>query len=217
MKSNEKLKKYIPLVDFISSACGNAFEVVLHDTKNPKQSVVAIKNGHLSGRKIGDAMTDLAINLVNTNEHMRKHFISNYEGRLKNGKIFLSATYFIKEENELIGLLCINYDPSIMMELNRQINNLLDAFNLLPQNDKSPYTETLDSSINNITESIISSTISNMPVSPSRTTSEEKIEVISALEKQGFFSTKGAVSQVSNALNISEPTVYRYLKKIRND
>ena len=29
MKSNEKLKKYIPLVDFISSACGNAFEVVL--------------------------------------------------------------------------------------------------------------------------------------------------------------------------------------------
>lgn len=162
-------------------------------------------------------MTDLAINLVNTNEHMRKHFISNYEGRLKNGKIFLSATYFIKEEDELIGLLCINYDPSIMMELNRQINNLLDAFNLLPQNDKSPYTETLDSSINNITESIISSTISNMPVSPSRTTSEEKIEVISALEKQGVFSTKGAVSQVSNALNISEPTVYRYLKKIRND
>lgn len=56
-----------------------------------------------------------------------------------------------------------------------------------------------------------------MPVSPSRTTSEEKIEVISALEKQGVFSTKGAVSQVSNALNISEPTVYRYLKKIRND
>ena len=92
MKSNEKLKKYIPLVYCISSACCNAFEVVLHDTKNPKQSVVAIKNGHLSGRKIGDAMTDLAINLVNTNEHMRKHFISNYEGRLKNGKIFLSAT-----------------------------------------------------------------------------------------------------------------------------
>ncbi len=28
-------------------------------------------------------MTDLAINLVNTNEHMRKHFISNYEGRLR--------------------------------------------------------------------------------------------------------------------------------------
>lgn len=217
MTANEKLKKYIPLVDFISSACGKTFEVVLHDTTNPNESVIAIKNGHLSGRKIGDAMTDLAIDLVNTNEHTKKHFISNYEGRLKNGKRFLSATYFIKEEDELIGMLCINYDPSIMLELNRQIDNLLDCFNLLPQNNKSPYTETLDSSISNITGSIISSTISNMPVSPSRTTSEEKMEVIRALEKQDVFATKGAISQVSNALNISEPTVYRYLKKIRNE
>ena len=41
---------------------------------------------------------------------------------------------------------------------------------------------------------------------------EEKIDVVRVLKDRGFFEVKGAVTQVAEALNISEPSVYRYLK-----
>ena len=41
-------------------------------------------------------------------------------------------------------------------------------------------------------------------------------ELIGALDRQGVFSTKGAVGQAARELDISEPTVYRYLRRVRN-
>ena len=48
MKYNKKLEKYIPLVDFISAACGDNFEVILHDTQNPTSSMLSVPPGHFS-------------------------------------------------------------------------------------------------------------------------------------------------------------------------
>ena len=46
--------------------------------------------------------------------------------------------------------------------------------------------------------------------------SADKLEIVRILESQGVFATKGSVGQVARELHISEPTVYRYLQKIRN-
>ena len=45
--------------------------------------------------------------------------------------------------------------------------------------------------------------------------SEEKEAVIQTLYRRGVFNTKGAVREIADALGISEPTVYRYLHKIK--
>ena len=66
---NTSLNNYIPLVEFIGKACGADFEVILHDTENPEHSIIAIKNGHLSNRKIGGLMTDLAMRIVHEEEY----------------------------------------------------------------------------------------------------------------------------------------------------
>lgn len=211
---SHKLEKYIPLVEFIAS-CNKNFEVILHDTNNPQHSVIAICNGHLSGRKIGDSMTDLALNVMKNRKHTNVDFITNYEGRLKNGKVFISSTYFIKEEGELIGMLCINHDPSALIEMKAQINYLLDAFHVPSEEVRPSYTELLDSSITNLADSLIQSTVHNFGVSPSRMTSDEKFAIVKSLNEQDVFTTKGALPQVAKELKISEPTVYRYLKKIR--
>lgn len=41
---------------------------------------------------------------------------------------------------------------------------------------------------------------------------ELKIKIIRQLNEKGIFQIKGAVSQVAKILNISDPSVYRYLK-----
>lgn len=212
---NKKLEKYIPLVNFIGDACGKSFEVILHDVTDPENSVIAVKNGHLSGRKIGDSMTDLAMQVLNQNESQDKDYIASYEGRLKNGKIFVSSTYFIKDEDALIGMLCINYDSSLLLGISQQVANLLDSFNLSPNDNKEAYTEVLDGSISNMAENIIDATISNLNITPNRMTIKEKTQIIAELDKQDVFSAKGSVMHVAQALQISEPTVYRYLNKTR--
>jgi len=213
---NQKLARYIPLVDFIGTACGKNFEVILHDVTNVKESVIAVKNGYLSGRKVGDPMTDLSIQILKSKEYLDKTYIANYKGKLKSGKIFISATYFIKENDELIGLLCINYDPSMILELNAQVNKLMEAFNILPKESSTPYTEILDGSINDISSYLIHKIVSDFTVAPSRMTRDEKVKIIEELERQKIFAARGSIAKSAKELCISEPTLYRYLKKIRS-
>ena len=86
MSNRAQLERYIPMVTFISEICGKNYEVILHDVSDPENSVISIFNGHLSGRKVGDPMTELARNLVRDQIYETQDFIANYEGRTRNGK-----------------------------------------------------------------------------------------------------------------------------------
>lgn len=213
MDNIQKLQKYVPLVKFIAAACGEDFEVVLHDTSNPKNSIIAIENGYLTGRKIGDSVTNLAAKL-DPNEYVKRDFIAAYRGLTESGKTFVSSTFFIKEAERVIGAICINHDVSRFVELHRLTNECLPAF-LQEKETEEALREKLDASISSISTSIIDTTISSYTVDPARLNHAEKLEIIGALEAQDVFATKGAVSYVAQALKISRPTVYRNLQKIR--
>ncbi|EKA1241440.1 helix-turn-helix domain-containing protein, partial [Salmonella enterica] len=44
---------------------------------------------------------------------------------------------------------------------------------------------------------------------------ENKSHIISLLNDEGVFLLKGAVTKVAKKLNISEPTVYKYIQKLK--
>lgn len=215
MKNRAALERYIPIVRFISEVCGKNFEVILHDVSDQERSIVAIFNGGLSGRKIGDPMTELARSLVREKAYLEHDFLANYEGRTRDGKQFVSSTYFIKEGGKLLGLLCINHDASPFFSLEQQLRCLMADFSLPVEGQSSGYQEDLDDSISGLSANRIQHTVRNFGVPPTRMTPAEKEQVIQALEQQGVFSTKGSVGQASRELGISEPTVYRYLRRIR--
>lgn len=217
MVNNAKLKRYVPLVSFISEVCGDDFEVVLHNASNHEHSVAAIYNGHLSGRKIGSPMTELAVKLIKEKVYEKKDFIANYEGRNGKGKRFVSSTFFLKEGKELIGLICINHDISSIEVMDRSVQSLLKAFKA-PGKYKSPgMTETLNNSIEGISSTLIHSTILSIAAPGRAIHTSEKEKIILELNKRGVFATRGAVKQVADELNISSPTVYRYLRKIKEE
>lgn len=216
MSDRSKLERYLPMAAFLSAVCGQHYEVILHDVSTPEASVVAIFNGHLSGRKIGDPMTELARSLVRDEVYRERDFVSNYEGRTRNGKRFVSSTYFIKEDGALLGLICVNHDISDLTAMAGHLQNLLSAFSLPGQTPvQDPYTEELDDSIPELSTSLIHNTVLRQGIPAARMTAQEKEDLIEALERQGVFSTKGSVGQVARELDISEPTVYRYLRRIR--
>lgn len=58
-----ELKRFIPLVKIIVQIFGKNCEAVLHDFSNPQHSIVEIENGQVTGRKIGDPITDFALSI----------------------------------------------------------------------------------------------------------------------------------------------------------
>lgn len=212
MTDQEVLQHYLPMVSFIAEMNGPGCEVLMHDLTNKKSSVIAIENGHLSGRAIGFPITDLAASIVESEEYKTKNYLTNYTADCK-GKKFLSSTYFIKNGERLIGLLCINRDLSSMQDLENILNQVKNQYNLIQDKTIPDVHETLDVPLPELIRNYVHTAIEETGISPKRMSMEEKVLVVHRLKEQGVLTMKGAVSEIAEQLFISEPTVYRYMKR----
>lgn len=231
-----RVKAYIPFVEFLGDVMGDHCEIVLHDVTHVDNSIVAIKNGHISNRKVGGSLTDLALKILKNRSYVESDYLVNYSGKTRDGKIVRSSTLFIKDdEGEVVGMLCINVDLGPMVEARNLIDRMISGLRADPAHginlnggtpgekgipagasENARPIEDLHPSIEDLTSSIILSTLSEMEVPPDRMTPEEKIEVVKQLNYKGVFLIKGAVSEVASHLKASEATIYRYLNKQQN-
>lgn len=214
ISNREILNRYIPIIDFIADICGTEYEVVLHDITTPEASVIAIKNDHITGREIGSPITDLALKILKQKYYVNKNFITNYNGIGPKNEIFSSSTYFIKnDDEELIGLICVNNDLTAINNFKSSFENLMKRFEYNRDEENSKYEENIDNPLISVANSIINKTINSMNIPASRMSIEEKIEIVQQLNNEGIFLLKGAVTDIAKLLDISETTVYRYLNK----
>ena len=203
MKYNPLLEPYKALVPFLAELLGESCEILLHDISQPKHSVIAIANGFHTGRKVGSPFTDLAIKIMEEKAYVKRDYLANYNGRSKN-KNFVSSTFFIKHEGKVIGLLCINRNMDAMTELDLVLQKLKKAYNL-------------EGALDDTDESMVASEMRAVGVPPERMTREEKGTVIRNLMNAGIHQMKGAVVEIARQLHLSEPTVYRYIKREKGE
>lgn len=218
-----KLEHYKSLVYFLGDTLGSNYEVVLHIIDSKDSYIAAIANNHISGRTVNSPLTGLALQLIKEKKYLKSDYLTNYKAKTKSGLEIQGSTFFIKDKNgELEGLLCINFDASKFREL---ANNVLELANINinpletpikkiaeeKEDDNDEYLEVLSDNIKDIIYSIIDPSLldSRVNLSP-----EMKIDIIEKLDKKGVFQLKGSVSQVAEILNISDPSVYRYLRMI---
>ena len=74
--------------------------------------------------------------------------------------------------------------------------------------------ENFSLNMNDHVDSIISTTLSEFESEPMRMTMDEKKQVVKKLEEKGIFRLKGVVAEVADSLEVSDQTVYRYLKEL---
>jgi len=223
MEMNRRLlESYFPIASFIAAIVGPKCEVVVHDISDPERSIIFIENGHISGRKIGDGSTDLVLKILKGEAYRDRHYIVNYKATGARGQQFRSSTYFIKDaEGTLTGLMCLNIDITHMEVAAEWINHVLQGGSALPIpmdmpiEDKPQESEFLQGNVDDLLQHIILNVLSKVNLPIDRLSSNEKIEIVKELNEQGVFLLKGGVSQVASALSISEPTVYRYLQKLK--
>lgn len=190
-------------------------EVVLHDVSNIDCSIIAIKNNHISGRTVGSPATNLVLKILKDKKYKDKPYIANYQGISASGKLLKSSTYFIRDEQQqIVGLLCINIDYEKFAQFRNFLNELLD---LPADNDGEDPLEHFSTSVKEVAHESIVAIMSKFDVSPHRMSQEERMAIVKEMYDNGVFLLKGAIGEVASLLKTSEATIYRYLNKIKKN
>ncbi len=212
--ANALLRQYVKLTEFLGAALGPDYEVALHDLTDKNRSIVAIANGYISGREIGAPLTNMALSVLKDESYEWQDYRLHYSGVSAAGNALRSSTMFIKEDGKLIGMLCINFDDSRFQSFAQQVlslchpNQFVQALDQPPEDGPAPRPETFRNSTEAVAQDAVAHELE-------RLTSEERLQIIDALEKSGIFLLKGAVKDVAAGLGCSQASVYRYLSHIR--
>jgi predicted transcriptional regulator YheO len=140
--------------------------------------------------------------------------VINYKNESPDGKPLKSSTLTIRNsDKEIIGSLGLNYDISVF----NQFSQVLSFFT---QTDDSTSIKEKEAFFYGSTKEDIQIAINHFRVSHGLTNKVfsriDKVNVIAYLVKGGHLNKRGAVAIIGEALSITRPTVYKYIKQIQN-
>lgn len=195
--------------DMLVKMFGTRCEVAVHDFADLKRSLIYLA-GNVTGREIGSPSTDLVLNEL-TKEPFEIRDIPNYKSKSANGITMKSSTVFLRnDKDEVIGALCINYDISMMLQYETEIQ---DFINFDGSEDQS---ENFYTTVQDVIQNMVEQVLSGFKKQPSALSIEEKIECVRLLQNKGTFLIKGSTEYVASVLGVSKFTIYNYLQKIRS-
>ncbi len=214
------LEPYAKFVEFLGEALGDNVEIALHDLTSEDKEIVALCNGQISGREMNSGLSNLAVHLLEDKQYLTNDYVFNYKTVSADGKLLRAATYFIKDgvHEEPVGMVCINVDITDFNYIQDTLKKILGIKDETPAEfSRENPIEVLSYSLDETVERYIKEALEEMGF-PSyfeinRLKVDEKIKVVKYLQEKGTFKVKGALVFVANKLRVSEPTIYRYLKK----
>lgn len=222
------MRGYMKLTEFLGAMLGPDYEVVLHDLTDPERSIIAIANGHVSGRTIGAPLTSVALQSIVNHSYETGDYRLNYAG-IAGTKLLRSSTFGVKDEHgQLVGLLCINFDDSRYRELADRIlklrhpdifvetNFAYDEKRAAVQGTPPGESESFHNSLPEMTDDVLDEVLAARPVAD-RLGHRDKRALVAELEAKGIFRLKGAVKQVADRLGCSQTTIYRHLHRLNGD
>ena len=209
-KNNQDiLIHYIKVGEIVAEMFSPYLEVIVHNLTNPNQSIIAIFNSHITGRKIGDGTSDIGYKKL-SNELPDK--IVNYSNKSPSGVELKSSSLTIRnDDNKIIGSMGFNFDLSHFVN----IREFIDLFSKSVEMEELPEKEEFFMwSIKTEIQQALNKYLMINKLQSKVLTRDDKLKVISYMKNKGYISKKGAKTIISELLAISRPTLYKYLKEI---
>ncbi|MBS1155483.1 MAG: hypothetical protein H6R07_1407 [Proteobacteria bacterium] len=206
-------------LEALGSIVGRNTELVLHDLTTPESSVMAIVNGHISGRTVGSPILagpkqDLGFAAVLQSPAGAENYdpvvIQDYPTTSISGGTLRSSTVVFRDANgQPYASLCINADLSGITAAQACLAQLLgDAPKVEPKVIEQPDMELL------MTE-IIQAALANSNTPNKSMNKKAKLEAVRQMQERGIFIVKGGVEKAAVALGVTRYTIYNYLDEIR--
>ena len=205
-----RMRALLPIVRGLAEMFGPDCEVVLHDVGRLPHSIVAIENGGVTGRTVGDVPTDRMLrSLRNLDETQDvRLYVSSHEG-----KILKSLAVTLRDEDGVpYGLLGLNQDVSEVVQAQRTLANFTSVGRDASEAEAA---EIFAGDIRDVVAGMVTKILGEVGKTPAAMTREEKMEVVKRLEERGAFLVKRSAEQVADALDLSRYTIFAYLKEIR--
>jgi len=212
MKSLKEEEPFLKaLVRGMAAQFGPQCEVVLHDLKDQPydHSIIAIENGHVTNRRIGDCGTNLGLEVLRgSDQEGDKH---NYLTQTKSGRMLRSTSVYIRDpQGAVIGAVCMNWDITDFLMAEKTLASITQSASplaaLLPEEG-----EIFRNDVNDLLDSLIQASIRHVGKPVAMMTKEDKVEGIQFLDKKGALLIKKSGDRVSQFYGISKFTLYAYL------
>lgn len=209
------LQEYIKLSDYIATVAGENCEVCLRDYHEDSSTIIHLVNGHLSDRNVGDTITGYRLKKIMKSDYKSCNYVSNYIIINEyNQRVFRSSTFYIKVDEELIGLLCVNFDLTNLLRLKDMfVKEVLFGYDGNQAYEKEFFDEPLEKIIDNMIKNVFLNWDRNIPANKIH----KEGNPIRTLYNLKVFNYKGAITTVAELFDISPQTIYRYIKEIEQE
>ena len=205
---------YCHLAKSLAAQFGPDCEIVVHDLKNTdlEHSIIAIENGHVTGRSVGDGPSQIVLEALQQSHSRTLEDRPAYLTRTKDGKVLRSSTIYIRNESdEVIGILGINYDITTLISVETTLRNL--TFQDASAGEPQP----ISPNVNDLLDGLIDQSVRLVGKPPALMSREEKIRAIRFLNDSGAFLITKSGPKVCDYFGISKFTLYSYLEEVRSD
>ncbi|WP_256592099.1 transcriptional regulator [Pseudomonas sp. CC120222-01a] len=199
----------------LGSVAARNMEILLHDLDHPEHSVVAIVNGHLSGRVVGSPILAApeqdqgfkALMQASADQQGAAPLVlPDYPTTLK-GRTLRSATAIFRDSNgHPFASLCVNTD----------VTGLDAAMHFLQQLQPlgaSPAEASEPADMAILMSEIIEDSLQRS--GQGRMNKQAKVEAVRVMQERGLFMVKGGVEKAAAALGVTRYTIYNYLEQLR--
>ena len=200
----------------IAKQFGSNCEVVLHDLNRPyDNTIVAIYNGHVTGRKVGDGVTNAGLELLRGMKIPEDQ--TNYINTTQDGKILRSTSKYIysKDNKNIAGSICINFDITDLVKLQNELSFFTHQDS--DKSDKNENFEIFSGNVHLILNEMMKKELEKFGKNVAELTKEEKIIFVNDLDKQGAFLVKKSAGMVADFLALSRFTIYNYINKYKGE
>ena len=212
MHSKELLSFLKNLAKSLAAHFGPQCEVAIHDlAQNSEHTIVAIENGHVTGRRVGDSASRIVLQALKSQESIEdKH---GYLTRTQEGRLLKSSSIYLRgSDGEVIALMSINYDITDMSRANYILEQFIStSSDKNSKNGAGNGIESIYPSVNDLLDSLIEESITYIGKPVALMNKEDKIKAILYLEEKGAFLIKKSGDKVTKYFDISKYTLYSYL------
>lgn len=192
----------------IAAQFGRNCEVVIHEIseRSAYSSIVAIENGHVSGRKVGDGPSHVVLEQLGKNHDDVPDQLC-YLTRTPDGKLLKSSSMYIRDaQGKISAIFCVNFDISTLAMAESTIRELIQVDNT---GHKEPERITLN--VSDLLDDLIrqSDELVGKPVP--LMTKEDKVKAIQFLNNSGALLITKSGDKIAKHFGISKYTLYSYL------
>ena len=187
---------------------GSNCEVVVHEIseRSTSNSIVAIENGHVTGRQLGDGPSQVVLEQLGKGDKCPEDHLC-YLTRTPDGKLLKSTSVYIpNSEGKAAAIFGINFDISTLVMAEQALNSLTTT---LSSEEETP--ARITHNVNDLLDDLIeqSDRLVGKPVA--LMTKEDKVRAIRFLNDHGALLITKSGDKIANHFGISKYTLYSYL------